>query len=192
MPFNRLPLVRRQVLGQQPGPPPVAEQVSVRALRHEVSVQDGLRDGLQPYPLAHDLVAPRDLPPQCQGPRVRNPDLGQEVAGVELRQDRCVNGIGLDLGMRDQPHLTRVGDDDVPDVRCDHFHHRCGISSRLHHDVVVVRQRSGKCLQMVSRHADPPEADDLAVIQHHRLGEHAVDIQSHDPHRPASLPSCST
>ena len=59
-------------------------------------------------------------------------------------------------------------------------------------DVVVVRQRSGKCLQMVSRHADPPEADDLAVIQHHRLGEHAVDIQSHDPHRPASLPSCST
>jgi hypothetical protein len=42
---------------------------------------------------------------------------------------------------------------------------------------------------MVTRHADAAEADDPAIVQHHRLGENAVDVQSYDSHRPASCAS---
>ena len=60
--FDSLALIVGQVLPQKPSPSLDAEQVSVRALRHEVGMQDRLRDDLQPRPLAHNLVAPGHLP----------------------------------------------------------------------------------------------------------------------------------
>ncbi len=35
-------------------------------------------------------------------------------------------------------------------------------------------------------HTDPAKPRDLALAQHHRFGEHAVDVESHHPHRSAS------
>jgi hypothetical protein len=109
-------------------------------------------------------------------------------SGAVHRVDR----VGLDLGMRDQTHLARIGDDNSPDVgRHDRHDGRC-VAGRLHHHVVVMRQSSGERLEMIPRHADAAQSDDLALIQHHRLGEHAMDIQAYDPHRSVSLPYCLT
>jgi len=75
----------------------------------------------QPHALTDDLVAPGHLPPQRQGLRIRHPDLGQEVAGIQLGQHGRVDRVGLDLGVRDHPHLGRVGDHHAPDMRRDHL-----------------------------------------------------------------------
>jgi hypothetical protein len=164
----------------------------MRTLRQQMRVQDGLRGGLQAHTLADDLVPSRHLPPQRLGLLVRDPDFGQEVAGIELCQHRCVDRISLDLGMRDQSHLPRIGDDHPADMRRDDFDYGCGIAGRLHHDMVVVRQSLGERSKMLARHADATQPDDLALVQHDRLGEHAVDIQSNDSHRSASFASLFT
>jgi hypothetical protein len=52
--------------------------------------------------------------------------------------------------------------------------------------VVVVRQRLGKCRQMIARHPNPAQTPYRAVLQQHRLGEDSVDVQSYDPHELAS------
>ena len=75
-----------------------------------MGMQDGLDDVLQPGALPHDLVATGDLPAQRLGRLVRDPDLGQEATGVELRQHAGVDGVRLDLRMRDKAHLLGVGD----------------------------------------------------------------------------------
>ena len=39
-----------------------------------------------------------------------DPDFRQEAAGIELRKHAGVDRVGLDLGVRDDAHLLRVGD----------------------------------------------------------------------------------
>jgi len=87
---------------------------------------------------------------------------------------------------RDEPHLARVGDHHATDMGPDHLGDRAGVASRLHDDVVVVRQRLGKRRQVIARHANPAQTPGRAVLQQHRLGEDAVDVQSYDPHELAS------
>jgi len=70
-------------------------------------VQDRLHDRLQADPLSNQLRTARDLPPASQGCAIGNPYLGQETGGIELRQDACVDGVGLDLRLGDQVHLER-------------------------------------------------------------------------------------
>jgi hypothetical protein len=65
---DRILLVGWQRLSEQPSPSFRAEQIGVWAGRHQVRVQDRLDDRLQPRPLTADLIAARDLPPQCQVP----------------------------------------------------------------------------------------------------------------------------
>ena len=184
---DRILLVGRQRLSEQPSPPFGAEQIGVRAGRHQVRVQDRLDDRLQPRPLTDDLIAARDLPPQRQGALVRHPDLRQEAAGVEPRQHGRVDDIGLDARLGDQTHLARIGDHDPPDMGADHLRHRRRVAGRLDHDVVVMRQLSGERRKMLARHPDAAEPDGSAVVQHHRLGEHAVDVQAYDPHGSVSF-----
>jgi hypothetical protein len=182
VPRHRLCLIRRQGLRQQPGPALGTEQVGVRAGRHEMRVQDGLDDRLQPRALAHDLVASRNLSAQCEGPLTWHPDLRKEVAGVEPRQHGCVDRVGLDAGFRDQPHLARVGDHHPPDMRGQQFADRRGVAGCFDHDMVVMRQPARERLQVLTGHADPAEASDLASVEHHRLGKHAVDVQAYHSH----------
>ena len=61
VPGDCVALVGRERLGQEPRPSPRPKQISVRTGRHEVGVQDRLRNRLQPRPLPHDLCAARDL-----------------------------------------------------------------------------------------------------------------------------------
>jgi hypothetical protein len=82
----------------------------VRARRDEMGVQDRLNQVLETDALANQLRAARNLPSQSQGPLIGHPDLWEETGDVELRQHRSINGVGLDLGVRDHPHLLRIGD----------------------------------------------------------------------------------
>ncbi len=116
MTLDRKTFIRRQGLFAKPGPALAPEQIRRWWTRDEVSVQDRLHDVLQAGPLADDLVAPGHLAPECLGAFVGNPDLRQKPAGMKLRQHRCVDFVGLDLGMRDQAHLARVGYDHAADM----------------------------------------------------------------------------
>ena len=117
MPFDREPLVLRHDLIDEPGPAFRPAQIGVRAGRDQMAVQDRLDDVLQPRSLPNDLVAAGDLPAQRLGRLVRDPDLRQEAAGVELRQHAGVDRVGLDLRVRDDTHLLRVGDHHLLHVR---------------------------------------------------------------------------
>jgi hypothetical protein len=64
----------------------------------------------------------------------------------------------------------------------DHLRYRRGVAGRFDDDVVVTRQLSGEHLKMLARHPDAAEPDGPAVVQHHGLGKHSVDVQSHDSH----------
>src|SRR3546814_633628 len=79
-------------------------------------------------------------------------------------------------------HLTRIGDDDATDKLRDRLHHGLGITSCLDHNMVIVRQFRGERSQMLARHVDAAQPDQLVAIYHHRLGEGAMNIHSYDPH----------
>lgn len=86
---------------------------------------------------------------------------------------------------------SMVGDHLPTAMRADHFRDRRGVAGRtarpsIDHHVVVVRQPPRERLETLARHPDPAQPHDPAVVQHHRLGEHAVGVQAHHPHRPAS------
>src|SRR3546814_9067369 len=48
--------------------------------------------------------------------------------------------------------------------------------------MVIVRQFRGERSQMLARHVDAAQPDQLVAIYHHRLGEGAMNIHSYDPH----------
>ncbi|CAO4149463.1 hypothetical protein GPNCGGLF_LOCUS3157 [Methylorubrum aminovorans] len=186
VPGDGIPLVPGQRLCQQPGPSPRPKQIGVGTGRHEMRMQDRLHHRLQPRPLQDDLGAACDLAPERKRCLVRDPDLRQKATGIEPRQHGRVDDVGLDPRLGDQPHLARVGDHHPADMRPDHLRDRAGVAGRLDHDMIVVRQRLGERRQVIARHADPTKTPDRAVFEHHRLGENAVDVQSHNPHEPVS------
>jgi hypothetical protein len=150
-------------------------------------MQDGLHDVLQTRALADQLVSSGDLPAQRLGLLVGYPYFRQESARVKSGQHRRIDAVGLDLGVRDQPHLLRIGDHHEPDVRSQDLDHRRGIPGRLDHHMIVMGQRSCKCGQAVSTHLDPTKPGESSVFQRHRFCEDAVDIQSNDTHPIALL-----
>src|SRR3546814_9309889 len=79
-------------------------------------------------------------------------------------------------------HLTRIGDDDATDKLRDRLHHGLGITSCLDHNMVIVRPFRGERSQMLARHVDAAQPDQLVAIYHHRLGEGAMHIHSYAPH----------
>jgi len=150
-------------------------------------MQDGLHDVLQTRALADQLVSSGDLPAQCLGLLVGRPYFRQESARVEPCQYRRIDAVGLDLGVRDQPNLLRIGDHHATDVRSQDLGHRRGIPGRLDHHMIVMGQRPCKRRQAVSTHLDPTKPSESSVFQRHRFREDAVDIQSNDTHPIALL-----
>jgi hypothetical protein len=116
------------------------------------------------------------LPPQHERGLVGNPDLRQKAACIEPGQHGCVDDVGLDPRLGDQPDLARVGDHHPPDMRPDYLGHGTCVTSGLDHDVVVMAQRPRKRAQVIARHPHPAKPAGLAVLQDHRFCEHAVDV----------------
>ena len=172
--FDRQPLVIGQHLRGEPGAARPAEQVGRRARRDQVCMQDRWDDVLEPRAPLHDLIAADHLTPQRLGCRVRNPHLRQEAASVELGQHAGINRVGLDLGVRNDAHLLRVGDHDPLHVRTDDRGHRRRVAGRLDHHDIVLAEPPSKGLEQIASHGDTPESPELAVFPGHRLGKSAV------------------
>ena len=143
-----------------------------------MSVQDRLNDVLQPRALPHDLVTPRDLPAQRLCRLVGDPDLRQKAASVKLRQHGGIDLIRLDLRMRNQPDLLRIGDDDPADVRSNHCGYRSRVARGFDDDNVAVGQLLANFLQCLATHDDPTQPAKLAVFPGHRLSKRARWISS--------------
>jgi hypothetical protein len=94
------------------------------------------------------------------------------------------------LGVRDQPYLLGIGNDDAFDVRRQEVS-QCGcIAGSLDHHLIIMGEfLLGKCRQTVSQHRDTPEPGQLTVLQRHDFCRNAVDIHADDPHAP--LRCCS-
>jgi hypothetical protein len=114
--LNRVALVRGEDLRHKPCAALWTKEVRCRAGRDQVRMQDGLHDVLQTRALADQLVSSGDLPAQCLGLLVGRPYFRQESARVEPCQYRRIDAVGLDLGVRDQPNLLRIGDYHATDV----------------------------------------------------------------------------
>src|SRR5215831_14626635 len=63
---------------------------------------------------------------------------GKKAAGIELGQYPGIDLIGLDLGMRNQPDLLRIGDNYPTDVRSDYRGHRSRIAGGFDDDNVAL------------------------------------------------------
>lgn len=151
VPLNGSPFIIRKSLGSNPLPPAYAGQVAVRARRDQMGMQDRLDEVLQPYSLADQLGASGHLSSKGECCFVGNPDFRQEARCIEFGQHRSIDRIGLDLGMRDQSHLLRVGDDDAIEVGGKDLDHRCGVASRLDDHVIVMRElRPGELFQALA------------------------------------------
>jgi hypothetical protein len=104
----------------------------------QMGMEDGLDQVLEPYPLAHQLGSPGDLTPKRQCLLIWYPYLWQKAGGVELCQDGRINRIGLDFGVRNQPYLLGIGDNDTLDVRRQQFSQRGRIAGGLDHHMFVM------------------------------------------------------
>src|SRR5215207_6481587 len=182
VPLDRKALILRHDLFGEPSPPSWSTQVLMRAGRDQMAVQDRLYDVLEPGALPHDLVAASDLPAQRLGWLVRDPNLRQKAAGVELREHTGVDRVGLDLGMSDDAYLLRVGDHHLLHMRRQGRCDGSGVARRLNHDNVVLPEPPGEGSEQLAPHVDASKPPDLAVLPGHRLGKGAVDVQSDDAH----------
>src|SRR5215204_168665 len=188
VPLDGKPLVLRHGLLDKPGTTLGSTQIGMWAGWDQVLVQDRLDDVLQPGALPHDLVATGDLPPQRLGRLVRDPDLWQEAASVELSEHAGVNGVSLDLRMGDDAHLLRVGDHHLRDMRREDSHNRGCVASRLDDHDVVLPEPLCKGREQFAPHVDASKPPKLAILPGHCLGKGAVDVQSDNAHA-SSLPS---
>ncbi len=118
-------LILWQDLFPDPGPSFGAAQVRSRARR---GMQDRLDDVLQFRTLANDLIAPGDLPPTDLRRFIRDPNFPKKAAGVELHQHAGVDGVHLNFGVGDHPHLDGIGDRDPLHMAADHARDRRGIA----------------------------------------------------------------
>ena len=77
--------------------------------------EDAVDAILEPRAVGHQGRPHARQVPQPLGDAVRLPDLGEEVAPQEVRQDLGVDLVGLHLRLGDGPGLQRIADDDRRD-----------------------------------------------------------------------------
>jgi len=172
-------------LGGQPVPALVAEQVGGGAARHQVAVQDRLHLVLQPGPLPHDVRAAGDPATQREGGIVGQPHRGQVVGRQQPRQHRCIDLVGLDLGLGDRPGLLRVGDHHPTHLALQQPRDRIGVAGRLQGHLVGDAEAVSEAPQRLRRQLDPSGLPDHAVLPDGDLGELAVHVQPDASSHPA-------
>jgi hypothetical protein len=79
-------------------------------------------------------------------------------------------------------HLSRVRNNHATDKWCDRLGYCMGIARCLDHDVILRRQLGGERCQMIPLHIDTTQPHQPVAIDHHRLGESAMDVHANNPH----------
>jgi hypothetical protein len=178
MPVDSRPFVIGDDLLRQPDPPESAEQLSMRAGRDQMGMQDCVHLVLNPRAVTDDLVASRHEPPQPLGLGVGQPDLRQKVGGPQRGQNSGVDLVGLDVGVSDRLDLQRVGDDHAADIGGQHADHRHRIAGRLDNDLVLLAEAAAKAFQPGTGHTDASGRTQLSRFPEHHLGKGSVDVHA--------------
>ena len=137
-------LVGWKLLGAQPGPTLVTEQIRGRAPWDKVAVQHRVHLVLQPSGLTHDMRPTQHLAAQRAGRGIRTPHRRQIVRGQQLSQNLGVDLVGLDLRLGDRPGLGRVGHHHPPCSAGQHRRDRPGVPGRLQRDLIARSQAFGE------------------------------------------------
>jgi hypothetical protein len=145
-------------------------------------MQHAVNTVLHPRHLLNDLRPLRHKAPERLSGRIRHPDLGQEAAGMQLRQHGRVDLVSFDLGMGDRAHLQRIGDHHPPHKRPQQTDDRCRVDGGFEHDLVVGSQLASECDHRVSCQVNPAAAAEMAVLQNRDHRHRAVHIQSDHSH----------
>ena len=119
-----------------------------------------------------------DLPAQRLGGLVGDPHRRQIVRREQLREDRRVDLVGLDLRLGDRPRLLRVRDHHPRDARRDQPHDRVRVARRLDRDLILGPEAVREHPQRLGVSRDLPGLAHHAVLPHRDLRELAMHIQS--------------
>lgn len=109
MAFDDCLIVRKRYLPHQPFAPADPNQIAIRTLRDQVGAEYRLDQFLHPRTLADQLGSPSNLPSKHRGLRARYSDIRQEVRGVKLSEDSCVDPVSLNLPVGHHMHLLGIG-----------------------------------------------------------------------------------
>lgn len=118
------------------------------------------------------------LTPSADGILVGCPNLGQESRGLKACQCDVIDLVGLDPGICDRPHHTRVGDhhpcEEWPKQPLD----RCGVADRLQHHLVDWPATTPESEDLVLHEIEALFTDHLAVVQDSDLGQRLMNVHS--------------
>ena len=109
--LHRLAFVERQILGTEPGPTALAEQVARGRAPFQRALQDCVDLVLGPGALLDELGVPRYQSTKEPGPLVAHPHPRNEPRRQQLGQHPRVEPIGLRLRRGDRSHRDGVGHD---------------------------------------------------------------------------------
>jgi len=138
--------------------------------------QDRLDHVLQVYALTDELGSAHHLSSECQSPCIGNPDFWQEASCIELRKRCCIDGIGLDLVMRDHSQLLGIGDDDPVNERRKKLRDRCCILRHFDDYMIIVGQfLASEGFEFIAKHWDTSQLQQLSLAQRYDLRRHAMD-----------------
>ena len=166
---------------RQPATPALAEEVAL-VLRDQVRMQHRMHAALRAADRSHHRHALGDEPPQCERIVIRRPDLGQEARGVQLREDRGIDLVGLHPRMRDRLHLHGVGDHHPGHERREQPYDGRRVPRRLENHLVVRPQAVAKSHDRVVLQVDPEALGGDAVLVDRDLRETSMDVHSDRSH----------
>ncbi|HYV02390.1 MAG TPA: hypothetical protein VEM93_08700, partial [Actinomycetota bacterium] len=185
--LHGLAFVSREVLGPEPGPAPLAEQVAHRGPPLQGALQHGVDLVLGPGALAHQVGVAGDQAPEEPGPLVTHPHPRQEPRRQQLDQGPGVEPVGLGLGRGDGSNGHGVGHHHPAHVGLEDPGDGQSSSRGLEDHLILPVQALGEHLQVLRRRAHPGTGPARVALHHGHLTEVLVDVESDEPHR--ALPS---
>src|SRR5262249_13515850 len=142
---------------------------------------------LESASLAHQLRTTRGETTQDPRLLVCLPDSRQQPGREQLCKRARVEAIRLHLRVADRPHLQRIRDHHLSDVRGQDPRDRERVPGRLERDPIVTAEAASEQLQLARARPDPPGRASLSPVRDRHLAEVAMDVQTDETHQ--RLPS---
>src|ERR1700722_10218498 len=176
MALNCGTLIVGQGLSGQPSATEAPEQIGVRTLGDQMSIEDRVHFVLDPRTMTDELIAPRVQPTIALSDRIRHPNLWQVAGGIEVGQCAGVDLVGLHMGVRDGFHLERVGDHHALHEWRQHPRHGHAVAGRLDHHLIRCQKAFAEAFQCRSSHIDTTCPSKPTLLPENHLPKGSVSI----------------
>ena len=173
---ERQALVERKLLSGQPCAALLAEQVRDRRSAFEIAVQHRRDLVLDLRPALDQPAAARDDATDRPRLLVADPHRRDQIGGQEIGQDLGIDLVGLDLRMADRPHMPRMREHDLADMRLEDPRDRQRVTGRFEHDPVGRPETLGEQLKRRRRGRHAPGRPRTATIGDRDLAEVAMHV----------------